>query len=86
MRPLAVRLGGQAHLSSTISLVIAKLHEDAGLLKEECAEALTLIGTPTALNEVTQIILIMLPIVYYLENAADAELPGGCARYDFQRP
>src|ERR1019366_5933595 len=40
LEPLVVRLAGQAHLESTIPLIVGKLHEDADLLNEECAEAL----------------------------------------------
>jgi SEC-C motif len=53
LEPLAVRLAGQARLESTIPLIVAKLQEDGGdLLNEECAEALTRIGTPTVLHAV----------------------------------
>src|SRR5260370_3285367 len=52
LEPLVVRLAGQAHLESTIPLIVAKLHEDADLLNEECAEALTRIGTPAVLHAV----------------------------------
>jgi hypothetical protein len=55
LEPLAVRLAGQAHLDSTVSLVVTKLLEDGGdLLNEECAEALTRIGTPSVLHAVAQ--------------------------------
>ena len=55
MEPLVVRLAGQAHLDSTIPLLIAKLLEDGGdLLNEECAEALTRIGTPAVLDAVAE--------------------------------
>jgi SEC-C motif len=54
LEPLAVRLAGQAHLESTIPLIVAKLHEDADLLNEECAEALTRIGTPGVLHAVAE--------------------------------
>ena len=55
MEPLVVRLAGQAHLDSTIPLLIAKLLEDGGdLLNEECAEALTRIGTPAVLHAVAE--------------------------------
>ena len=54
LEPLMVRLAGQAHLDSTIPLLIAKLHEDADLLNEECAEALTRIGTPAVLEAVAE--------------------------------
>ena len=39
LEPLVVRLAGQAHLESTIPLIVAKLHEDGDLLNEECAES-----------------------------------------------
>ncbi len=54
MEPLVVRLAGQARLESTIPLLITKLHEDADLLNEECAEALTRIGTPAVLHAVAE--------------------------------
>jgi hypothetical protein len=54
LEPLAVRLAGQAHLESTIPLIVAKLHEDADLLSEECVEALARIGTPEVLEAVTE--------------------------------
>ena len=55
MEPLVVRLAGQAQLDSTIPLLIAKLLEDGGdLLNEECAEALTRIGTPAVLEAVAE--------------------------------
>jgi hypothetical protein len=53
MEPLVARLAGQAHLDSTIPLLVTKLQEDGGdLLNEECSEALTRIGTPSVLNAV----------------------------------
>jgi hypothetical protein len=55
MEPLVVRLAGLAHLHATIPLIIAKLLEDGGdILNEECAEALTRIGTPTLLHAVAE--------------------------------
>ncbi len=55
MEPLAVRLAGLADLDSTIPVLIAKLLEDGGdLLNEECAEALTRIGTPAVLQAVAE--------------------------------
>jgi hypothetical protein len=53
MEPLVARLAGQAHLDSTIPLLVAKLREDGGdVLNEECAEALARIGTPEVLHAV----------------------------------
>ena len=52
LEPFVVRTAGQAHLESTLPLLIGKLHEDAELLNEECAEALTRIGTPAVLEAV----------------------------------
>jgi hypothetical protein len=53
MEPLAVRLAGQAHLDSTIPLIVNKLLEDGGdVLNQECGEALTRIGTPAVLQAV----------------------------------
>jgi hypothetical protein len=55
MELLAVRLAGQVGLESAIPLVIAKLLEDGGdLLNEECAQALTAIGTPAVLEAVAE--------------------------------
>ena len=55
MEPLVARLAGQAHLDSTIPLLVTKLNEDGGdLLDEECAEALARIGTPAVLNAVAE--------------------------------
>ena len=54
LEPLVVRLAGQAHLESTIPLLIAKLQEDADLLNEACAEALTRIGTSAVLHAVAE--------------------------------
>lgn len=54
LEPLVVRLAGQAHLESAVPLVVAKLHLDADLLSEECAEALTRIGTPAVLHAVAE--------------------------------
>ena len=54
LEPLVVRLAGQAQLESTIPLIVAKLHEDADLLDQECAEALTRIGTPAVLHAVAE--------------------------------
>lgn len=56
IEPLVVRLAGQARLESAIPLVVAKLGEDGGdLLNEECAEALTRIGTPAVLHAVAEV-------------------------------
>ena len=52
MEPLTVRLVGEARLDSSIPLVVAKLHEDADLLNEECTEALTKIGTPAVVEAI----------------------------------
>lgn len=53
MEPLVVRLAGEAQLESTVSLLVTKLVEDGGdLLNEECAGALTRIGTPAMLEAV----------------------------------
>lgn len=55
LEPMAVRLAGEAHLDSTVPLLVAKLVEDGGdLLNEECAEALTRIGTPAVLHAVAE--------------------------------
>jgi hypothetical protein len=55
MEPLAVRLAGEAHLDSTVRLLVAKLVEDGGdLLNPECAKALSRIGTSTVLEAVAE--------------------------------
>lgn len=55
MEPLVVRLAGEAQLHSTVPLLITKLIEDGGdLLNEECAEALTRIGTTAVLEAVAE--------------------------------
>jgi DNA-binding Lrp family transcriptional regulator len=55
LEPLVVRLAGQAQLESTIPLIVAKLLDDGGdLLNEECADALTRIGTPAVLHAVAE--------------------------------
>ncbi len=55
MEPLVARLAGQARLDSAIPLLIAKLLEDGGdLLNEECAEALTRIGSPAVLHAISE--------------------------------
>jgi len=54
LEPLAVRLAGEAHLESTIPLLVGKLHEDGDLLNAECAEALTRIGTPAVLHAIAK--------------------------------
>lgn len=52
LEPLVVRLAGEAHLESTIPLIIAKLHEQGDILDAECQQALTKIGTPTVFQAI----------------------------------
>lgn len=55
MEPLVVRLAGLVRLESTIPLIVGKLREDGGdLLNQECAEALTRIGTPAVLHAIAE--------------------------------
>ena len=55
MEPLAVRLAGEAHLDSTVPLLVIKLVEDGGdLLNQECAQALTRIGTSHVLEAIAE--------------------------------
>jgi hypothetical protein len=55
LEPLAVRLAGQARLDAATPLIVAKLLEDGGdILNQECAEALTRIGTPAVLEAVAE--------------------------------
>jgi hypothetical protein len=56
MEPLMVRLAGEMQLDSTVPMLITKLVEDGGdLLNEECARALTRIGTATVINTVSEV-------------------------------
>ena len=56
LEPLMVRLAGEMQLDSTVPMLVAKLVEDGGdLLNEECAEALSRIGTLTVINAVSEI-------------------------------
>lgn len=55
MEPLVVRLAGEAHLDSTVPLIVAKLVSDGGDLgNEECAEALARIGSSTVVEAVAE--------------------------------
>ena len=55
LEPLAVQLAGQAHLDSTIPLIVSKLlNGDGDLLNEACAKALTAIGTRAVLEAVAE--------------------------------
>ena len=55
MEPLVVRLAGEAHLESTVPLIVTKLIEDCGdLLNEKCATALSRIGTSAVLEAVAE--------------------------------
>lgn len=54
MEPLIVRLAGEAHLDSTVPLIVAKLAEDDDLLSEACAKSLTQIGTSAVLEAVAE--------------------------------
>jgi hypothetical protein len=55
MEPLVVRLAGEAHLNSTVPLIVAKLIADGGDLgNEECAEALARIGSSTVVEAVAE--------------------------------
>jgi hypothetical protein len=55
MEPMVVRLAGQAHLNSTVPLIVNKLLGDGGdILNEECARALTRIGTPAVLQAIAE--------------------------------
>ncbi len=55
MEPLAVRLAGEAHLDSTIPVLVSKLAADGGdLLNEQCSQALARIGTTAVLEAVAE--------------------------------
>ncbi len=55
MEPLVVQLAGQAHLDSTLPLVINKLMGDGDdVLNAECATALARFGTPAVLHAVAE--------------------------------
>jgi hypothetical protein len=52
MEPLVVRLAGLIRLEAAVPPIVAKLLADGGdILNEECAEALTRIGTPAVLHD-----------------------------------
>ncbi len=56
LEPLMVRLAGEIQLDSTVPMLVATLVEDGGdLLNEECARALSRIGTPTVVSAVSEI-------------------------------
>jgi hypothetical protein len=56
MEPLIVRLAGEAHLDSTVPLLVRKLADDGGdLLNEACAEALTRIGTANVVEAISEV-------------------------------
>jgi hypothetical protein len=55
MQPLVARLAGEARLHSTVPLLITKLQADEGdVLNQECAGALTRIGTLAVLHSVAE--------------------------------
>ena len=56
LEPLMVRLAGEIQLDSVVPMLVAKLVEDGGdLLNEECARALSRIGSPTVIRAVAEI-------------------------------
>lgn len=56
LKPLMVRLAGEIQLDSVVPVLIDKLIEDGGeLLNEECARALSRIGSPTVIRAVFEI-------------------------------
>lgn len=53
MEPLVVRLAGLVRCEATVPVIVGKLLEDGGdVLNEQCAEALTRIGTPSVLHAI----------------------------------
>ncbi|MDG2285974.1 MAG: HEAT repeat domain-containing protein, partial [Alphaproteobacteria bacterium] len=55
LEPLVVRLAGEMQLDSAVPLLIAKLIEDGGdLMNQECARALSQIGTSAVLGAVSE--------------------------------
>lgn len=54
LEPLIVRLAGQTNLASVIPQIVAKLHIGADLLSQECADALTRIGTPSVVQAIAE--------------------------------
>ncbi|MDB5313584.1 MAG: motif protein [Gemmataceae bacterium] len=52
LQPLAARLAGRMRFEPAVPLLVAKLHEDADLLLEECQEALIRIGTDAVVQAV----------------------------------
>jgi len=51
MEPMVVRLAGEMKLEPAIPMLVEKLHEDGGLLLEECQDALARIGTDAVVEE-----------------------------------
>lgn len=54
MEPLMVRLAGELHHEPAIPLIVAKLHEDAEVLSEECQTALVKIGGDNVIQAIRQ--------------------------------
>ena len=54
LEPLLIRLAGQTNLESVVPQIVAKLHDDADLVSQECAEALTRIGTPAVVHAIAE--------------------------------
>ena len=54
MEPLVVRLAGELRHQPAIPLIVAKLHEDAEVLSEECQIALARIGGDEVIRAVSQ--------------------------------
>ncbi len=54
MVPMVARLAGKVHLESTIPVLVARLMQDEGdFLNQECAAALTTIGTPAVVQAIS---------------------------------
>ena len=54
LEPLLIRLAGQTNLESVVPQIIAKLHEPGDLINQECAKALTRIGTPAVVHAIAE--------------------------------
>jgi len=54
MEPLVVRLAGELHYQPAVPLIVAKLHDDAEVLSEECQTALVKIGGDEVIRAVRQ--------------------------------
>jgi len=52
MEPLMVRLAGELRYEPAVPLIVGKLHEDGDILNEQCQNALSKIGTDSAVEAI----------------------------------